>query len=340
MDSAHEWTEKEINRLSRRLGRIYGKSYREVKAEYEKALREFLKERSMRLAALDDTQEAKAAYETWLRAQAIRLSHDEAIVEQLAGSLTMADLEARQIANGALVGVYVKNYNLSVKAIEAQLVGKVPEGFNVTFSLVDVPTVRKLIMESPSLMPTQPTRWMAENLGLRSIAKLTGKQRAELMARASGWNKRHVTNAVMQGIMQGDSIKDIAKRIGDVFMGNANAATRYARTACTCAENSGRLDSYHAAQELGIELVKEWVATGDERTRDTHLEADGQQVPIGEPFVVGGSELMEPGDPSGDPDEVWNCRCTMRARVSGIAPNSATEMHRAEIEAERERRNG
>ena len=54
-----------------------------------------------------------------------------------------------------------------------------------------------------------------------------------------------------------------------------------------------------------------WLATSDSRTRPTHRAAEGQRVPVGQPFIVGGAELRFPGDPSGPPQEVIQCRCTM-----------------------------
>jgi hypothetical protein len=34
-------------------------------------------------------------------------------------------------------------------------------------------------------------------------------------------------------------------------------------------------------------------------------------VPIDEPFIVSGEELMYPGDPSGSAGNVINCRCAI-----------------------------
>lgn len=58
---------------------------------------------------------------------------------------------------------------------------------------------------------------------------------------------------------------------------------------------------------------KKWVAHKDELTRITHSNADGQIVPIDEPFVVGGYFMMFPLDSSlGAPvQEIANCRCVM-----------------------------
>jgi hypothetical protein len=71
--------------------------------------------------------------------------------------------------------------------------------------------------------------------------------------------------------------------------------------------------SIAGAQELGIDAppFKQWLSAGDERVRPTHIEADGQVVPLEQPFLVGDAELFYPGDPDGPDEEVINCRCTV-----------------------------
>ncbi len=71
--------------------------------------------------------------------------------------------------------------------------------------------------------------------------------------------------------------------------------------------------SLQSVQLLGDEgpATKMWLATEDERTRETHADADGQEVPTDQPFQVGDDLLMYPGDPDGSDAEVINCRCTV-----------------------------
>ena len=64
-----------------------------------------------------------------------------------------------------------------------------------------------------------------------------------------------------------------------------------------------------AAEASGLDLEKEWISASDERTRTDHADADGQEVGMKEMFVVGGSELMYPGDMSGPAEQVIMCRC-------------------------------
>jgi SPP1 gp7 family putative phage head morphogenesis protein len=107
----------------------------------------------------------------------------------------------------------------------------------------------------------------------------------------------------------------IAKRIRNVQEMNRTQAIRSARTIVTGAENKGRQDSYAKAEADGIILQKEWLATNDNRTRHSHILLDGDIVDQDKEFDNG---LMFPGDPNGEPSEVYNCRCSMTAVVKGF----------------------
>lgn len=66
---------------------------------------------------------------------------------------------------------------------------------------------------------------------------------------------------------------------------------------------------------MGIPMEKEWLATLDGRTRHEHRMLDGMHVPVDEKFEVEGYEIEYPGDPSADDGMVYNCRCTLIARI-------------------------
>ncbi len=59
-------------------------------------------------------------------------------------------------------------------------------------------------------------------------------------------------------------------------------------------------------------MVKQWDATLDGKTRDSHRMVDGEIRELNEKFSNG---LMYPGDPSGGAAEVVNCRCALLQRV-------------------------
>ncbi|MEU0770655.1 hypothetical protein [Streptomyces albogriseolus] len=105
-------------------------------------------------------------------------------------------------------------------------------------------------------------------------------------------------------------------------------ATSTAVTETTNAESAGAYDAGQTSeQDTGRQAaMKRWVAlrdpdTGhfDENVRLAHREADGQEVPLDAPFIVGGESLRYPGDPSGSPGNVINCRCSVSVLPATLA---------------------
>lgn len=123
------------------------------------------------------------------------------------------------------------------------------------------------------------------------------------------YNKKQVNSAITSAIIQGQSIPDISKTLQNTIKNlNQSSAEKAARTAITSAQNAGTLSTMQELSDKGVEVQKEWVATLDDRTRDSHAVLDGERVGLYEEFSNG---LQYPGDASGDPAEVWNCRCTV-----------------------------
>lgn len=124
----------------------------------------------------------------------------------------------------------------------------------------------------------------------------------------------------------------------EIVKGVAARAEAIVRT-----ENTRMLNMATHSQQLATaqqipELRKEWLATGAPNTRQTHLNAHGQQQPIDQPYQVGNDKLMYPGDPAGSAEETINCRCSQRTihpDIGELPPNPLDE----QIQAERERRN-
>jgi len=84
-----------------------------------------------------------------------------------------------------------------------------------------------------------------------------------------------------------------------------------ARTEVMRAANYG---GFNLMADAGIQK-KERLATGDARTRDSHMQAwsdySGSKgaILISQPFKVNGMSMMYPGDPAGGSEGI-NCRCT------------------------------
>lgn len=112
---------------------------------------------------------------------------------------------------------------------------------------------------------------------------------------------------LLEGIAENEGIAKLQRRVGDVFGDFSDFRTeRIARTEVTAAANQGHLEVYRQSE---VE-EKEWLSTLDDRIREAHAEAHGQRVSVEQAFLVGGEELMAPGQ-DGSPANVINCRCTM-----------------------------
>lgn len=97
-------------------------------------------------------------------------------------------------------------------------------------------------------------------------------------------------------------------------------AETIARTESVRVTSLARKEAFRQTiDDLGLDRTKirrVWNATLDKRTRDSHIEMDGQEVLIDEPFISGaGNRLMYPGDPDAPAEEVINCRCVVTNRV-------------------------
>jgi uncharacterized protein with gpF-like domain len=95
-------------------------------------------------------------------------------------------------------------------------------------------------------------------------------------------------------------------------------ARRIAMTETAAAYGAGR-DS--AMKSAGVQW-KQWLTSGNDNVRPYHAEANGQTVTIDEPFIVGGEELMHPGDDTGSAANVINCHCISIA-VAQVPDNAA-----------------
>ncbi len=145
----------------------------------------------------------------------------------------------------------------------------------------------------------------------RDAANLWVQQHAAAKVSAIAETMRdQIRSAVAEGEAGAESVTAIAKRIREAT-GGLIGRHRSVLISRTETHSAAVAAGDQAAEATGLELRREWIAAADERTRDTHVEADGQVVGLKEPFQVGSSMLIRPGDPAGDPAETINCRCVV-----------------------------
>lgn len=295
MDKAHITTDKQLATMERKLTAIYSRANKEVGEklkDYLKSLEPREKELSEAVKAAKSAQErekAEEAYKSFMTNKTLHSEHFKALSEQYAKELLKVNETAADYINNRMPAVYSLNYNEAGNGIAGQVKG-------YSFEMVDASTVKSLATKDETLLPYKT---------------VNGKKDVR-------WNTKQVNSEILQGILQGESIPNISKRLTNVTEMNLTSAIRNARTATTSAENRGRMDSYHRAEDMGIKIVKVWMATNDQRTREEHVELDGQEREIDEPFENSLGEIMYPGDPDADPANVYNCRCTMVTKVVGF----------------------
>lgn len=292
-DCAHKMTDVELSKLEQRIAKLYKEAADELTDTVKTYFEQFEKRDAAMKEKLDAGKITEQQYKQWRLAQIGRGKRFEALRDKVATRYTHANATAVAYVNDATPGIYSLNRNYSAYKIE-QVSDK------ADFTLWDEQTVKRLIVEQPDLMPYYPPKRALQ----RGIDLKYGKQQITAS----------VTSSILQGKGIGKISDDLQSRMQVM---NRTSAIRTARTAVTAAQNAGRLDTYRAAQDMGIKLKKRWLATLDNRTRHAHAMLDGQTVDVDKPFKVDGYELMYPGDTSAPGYLVYNCRCTQIAEVDG-----------------------
>lgn len=302
-DLGHKQTDKELAKLERRIAKLYREAGKELQETIDAYFEQFKKRDEEMKALIGTVQNGKewteADYKNWRLNQIGRGERYQAMRDKVAHRMTDANAVAVSYTNDATPGIYSLNRNYAAYTIES-VTG------DVGFDLWDEQTVKRLVVEQPGLMPYYP------------------KDRALKRGIDLAYGKKQITESVTSSILQGKTIKhmadDLQKRITTM---SRDSAIRTARTAVTGAQNAGRMDSYTAAEKMGVKLKREWVAALDNRTRHAHAMLDGQQAEIDKPFKVDGYDIMFPGDTSAPGYLVYNCRCTQIAVVEGVDTSSA-----------------
>ena len=284
-DKAHILTDEKLEEMEKRLSAIYSRAEKEIQKTADDYFSKFAADDEKKRKLLEQGKITEDEYNKWRKGKLMYGKRFTAMKEQCAQQLLRVNETAIAYVNGELPEVYSINYNAVAGSVDG--VG------GYSFTLVDADAVRNLAVTDTSLLPYKEID----------------------PAKDIPWNMKKINAETLQGILQGESMDKIAKRLRNVQEMNKTQAIRSARTIVTGAENKGRQDSYARAEADGIILQKEWLATNDGRVRHSHAMLDGAVVDQDKKFDNG---LMYPGDPSGRPEEVYNCRCTLVAKVNGF----------------------
>lgn len=123
-----------------------------------------------------------------------------------------------------------------------------------------------------------------------------------------------IRGEISRGLSQGFSYSKIARFIAERMNIDYNKTSRIVRTESHRISQEATLDAQHKAKDKGADVVKQWDATLDGRTRKDHRKLDGQIRELDEPFEIGGHKAMCPGK-FNRPEQDVNCRCTILQRA-------------------------
>lgn len=110
-------------------------------------------------------------------------------------------------------------------------------------------------------------------------------------------------------VIGGQTPGDAVKNISGVIDGGRKRAITIVRTEVGRTYSTAAQARQRQASELLPGLKKQWRRSGKIHSRASHDAADGQIVPVNEPFKVGGASIMYPRDPAAPARHTVNCGC-------------------------------
>ena len=286
LNPAQKKTRSESLLLEQRLNNLYRQAYRETLSDSDA----FWKKYETQIA--DKYQQYKAGkitqqdYWSWVNGHKKMGKRIDNLSANIADRMVNTGNIASSYINNTTPKIFAESANYEAYTIEKEL------GFSMqkSFSLIDDDALKALIE------------------GNSTEFKAKWKNTFTDPPKIYSWTYSKVQDSIHTGILKGESVPKIASRIQQVTESDRATAIRNARTSITSAYNQGQMATFERAAKMGIEVKKEWVSARDNRVRDSHAALNGVQVEWDKKFPNG---LKCPCDPSGRPEEVYNCRCTM-----------------------------
>jgi uncharacterized protein with gpF-like domain len=203
-----------------------------------------------------------------------------------------------------LYNMLLKHYDTVEKKFSSQIIKELglPDAHEIIRQTIDLNT---------DLHHTIRANQMADNIALTTQKNIHNSMiKAILAAAAAGIALNRSKLAENGGTFLDDALKS---RIETIAISETQNPAEHAKQT--------EIDSLHrhAAKFKGItetiakkKKFKMWQAVLDNKTRLTHAEADSQQVPFDQPYIVGGEQLRYPGDMGlgASIENIINCRCS------------------------------
>lgn len=283
-DLAHRKTDEKLEEMERHLSAIYSRTKKTVQkkmADYAKTIDEKsaeLLQAHKDAETEDEKRKAKRAYIRFYR-QVVKSKEFVSLSTNVADDLYKANVEASTYINSKTPSIYALNYNYINSEMAKDIDGFIPQ------EITD-----------------------AEAEKYSGYTQQTVDKKKD-----TSWNKDNLKKSVVAGSLLLMDAYAIMKRSARLTVEkNRNSATMHKSGMGTDAENKARLDGMYRAEDMGNSITKIWMATLDNRTRDSHARLDGAEISLDDAFDNG---LQRPRDPDGSFAEICNCRCSLKYGV-------------------------
>lgn len=267
-------------RVIRRLQAVYNQSLKDI-TQKANALQEEIYKIQDKYNSIEDEQE-RETLKSMERSKVYQKQYQDALKTQVRGILDKMHQKEFKTVNEYLNGCYNKAFTGNMYVLHG-------EGIPLIVPIDQEKVARAVQINS------KISKGLYSRLG----------EDVDLL-------KRKITAQISRGVATGMSYSQMAQQLAGYTKTGYNNAVRITRTEGHRIQQESTMDACYAARERGADVVKQWDATMDANTRESHQMVDGEVRALDEKFSNG---LMYPGDPSGSAAEVINCRCVLLQRA-------------------------
>lgn len=284
-----------IGEINKNIDKVYKEVDRYLRSSISDSKKKLL--RQYKIALEEIRKELSKIYQKYaddIANKKFSIDRLDSLRSQIAESIGEMKMKDAEVVKQNIKSVFSETYYVTGKGIESSI------GMKLGFSSLSKSTIDTAINN-----PYDKIGW--GNRSAKNISRLIQQTRDE----------------VTQGIIQGKSYAQTSKILSDKLSIGASKAIRIVRTESGRAVSQARKEVFESikdnSNETGIEVAREWISVSDDRTRDSHIEMEGQQADENDQFTLPNGTKTDGPRLSGIAEEDINCRCSERIVIKGIS---------------------
>ena len=233
-DIGHELTEERIKEIEKELQEEYTKAAMEIRAKLDDYFQRFQYKDEVWRQWVYDGERTEEEYIAWRNSQMAAGKRWEKMKDTLADDLMHANDIARNITSGHMPEIFSINGNYSIYKAERDA------SIDTGLTLYNRDAVNRIVRDRPDLF-LPPGKTLSKKIEEGTVKR---------------WERQQIQSKMIQSIMQGKSIPNMARDIAEKTTGSEfKAAVRNARTMSTNAQNAGRYDAYNRLTKAGANTI-------------------------------------------------------------------------------------